>query len=71
MRILRCTVANFRGFGRTEIVPRRHVLLVGEPRSGRSDLLTALGKIFETDGSRVDEFDFHNSDLSEPARKRR
>ena len=64
MRVLRCTVANFRGFERTEIIPRRHCLLVGEPRGGRSDLLAALAKVFEIDGSRVDEFDFHNSNLS-------
>jgi putative ATP-dependent endonuclease of the OLD family len=64
VRVLRCTVANFRGFESTEIVPRGHVLLVGEPRGGRSDLLAALGKVFEVDGSRVDEFDFHNADLS-------
>jgi putative ATP-dependent endonuclease of the OLD family len=64
VRVLRCTVANFRGFERTEIVPRGHVLLVGEPRGGRSDLLAALGKVFEVDASRVEEFDFHNSDLS-------
>jgi putative ATP-dependent endonuclease of OLD family len=64
VRVLRCTVANFRGFELLEVIPRRHVLLVGEPRGGRSDLLAALGKAFETDASRVDEFDFHNSDLS-------
>lgn len=64
MRVLRCRVASFRGFERTEIVTRGHVLLVGEPRAGRSDLLAALGKVFEVDASRVDEFDFHNSDLS-------
>lgn len=64
MRVLRCTIGNFRGFERTEIVPRGHVVLVGEPRAGRSDLLAALGKVFEVDASRVDEFDFHNSDLS-------
>lgn len=32
-------------------------------RSGRTDLLAALGKVFD-EASRVDEFDFHNSDLS-------
>jgi hypothetical protein len=64
VRVLRCTVGNFRGFERTEIVPREHVVLVGEPRAGRSDLLAALGKVFEVDASRMDEFDFHNSDLS-------
>jgi hypothetical protein len=27
-----------------EVIPRHHVLLVGEPRGGRSDLLAALGR---------------------------
>jgi hypothetical protein len=65
VRILRCRAANFRGFDRVEIVPRGHVVLVGEPRAGRTDLLAALDKVFEVDASRLDELDFHNSDLSE------
>lgn len=64
MRVLRCSVANFRGFEHIEIVPRGHVVLVGEPRAGRSDLLAALAKVFEADAARMDEFDFHNSDVS-------
>lgn len=63
MRILRCSVRNFRGFDEIEVVPRGHVLLVGEPRSGRSDLLAALSKVFEVDLTRLDERDFHRSDL--------
>jgi predicted ATP-dependent endonuclease of OLD family len=50
VRVLRCAVANFRGFERTEIVSRRNVLLVGEPRGGRSHLLATLGKVFEIEG---------------------
>jgi putative ATP-dependent endonuclease of the OLD family len=64
MRILRCTVQNFRGFEELELLPRGHVLLVGEPRSGRSDLLSALGKVFEVEQTRLDELDFHGRDLS-------
>lgn len=67
MRVLRCTVANFRGFESAEVVPRGHVVLVGEPRAGRSDLLAALSKVFEIDTSRVDEFDFHDSDITREA----
>jgi predicted ATP-dependent endonuclease of OLD family len=63
VRILRCSVRNFRGFDEIEVVPRGHVLLVGEPRSGRSDLLAALSKVFEVDLTRLDERDFHRSDL--------
>jgi putative ATP-dependent endonuclease of the OLD family len=63
VRILRCSIRNFRGFDEVEVVPRGHVLLVGEPRSGRSDLLAALGKVFEVDLTRLDERDFYRCDL--------
>ncbi len=66
MRVLRCVVEHFRGFDRVEVVPGRHVLLVGEPRAGRSDLLTALGRTLNFDASRVlEEFDFHRGDTSQ------
>ena len=64
VRILRCSIKNFRGFDDVEIVPRGHVLLVGEPRSGRSDLLAALSKVFEVDLTRLDERDFHRGDIT-------
>jgi len=63
MRILHCSIHNFRGFDDVEVVPRGHVLLVGEPRAGRSDLLAALSKVFEVDLTRLDERDFHRGDL--------
>lgn len=58
MRILRCTIENYRGFESTVIVTNGHVLLVGEPRSGRSDLLAGLSKVFEADLNRLEERDF-------------
>ncbi len=64
MRILRCSIRHFRGFDDIEIVPRGHVLLVGAPRAGRSDLLGALSKVFEIDFTRLDERDFYQGDLS-------
>ena len=64
MRIVRCNVKNFRGFDHVDVLPRGHVLLVGEPRSGRSDLLGALCKVFEGDQTRLDELDFHGRDLT-------
>lgn len=64
VRILHCSIQNFRGFDHVEIMPRGHVLLVGEPRSGRSDLLAALSKVFEIDLTRLDERDFHRGDLT-------
>ncbi len=68
MRILRCTVDHFRGFDTIDIVPRGHVLLVGEPRSGRSDLLAALCKVLESEVSRLDEMDFHGADTTRDVR---
>ncbi|WP_067067545.1 ATP-dependent nuclease [Carbonactinospora thermoautotrophica] len=65
MRVLRCVIEHFRGFDQVEVVPRGHVLLVGEPRAGRTDLLTALARVLNFDASRVlEEFDFHGGDTS-------
>ena len=64
VRILRCSMRNYRGFDELEIVPRGHILLVGAPRSGRSDVLNALSKVFELEQTRLDERDFHKGDLS-------
>ncbi|MDA8358569.1 MAG: hypothetical protein M0Z95_20270 [Actinomycetota bacterium] len=64
MNILRCRIENYRGFENADVLPRGHVLLVGEPRSGRSDLLAALGKVFEVDLTRLDERDFFRGDTS-------
>jgi hypothetical protein len=38
------------------VTPRGHVVLVGQPRAGRTDLIAALGKVFEVDPSRLDKF---------------
>jgi putative ATP-dependent endonuclease of the OLD family len=62
LRVLHCSIQNFRGFDTIEVIPRGHVLLVGEPRSGRSDLLAALSKVFEVDLTRLDERDFFRGD---------
>jgi predicted ATP-dependent endonuclease of OLD family len=55
VRILHCSIHNYRGFDKFEVAPRGHVLLVGEPRSGRSDLIAALSKVFEVDLTKLDE----------------
>ncbi|MFE5566632.1 hypothetical protein ACFQ68_16720 [Amycolatopsis japonica] len=41
--------------------PGRHVLLVGEPRAGRSDLVEALRRVLDSDSTRTPpaEFDVH------------
>lgn len=64
MRVEHLTVSGFRGFNEIEIRPTGHVLLVGEPRAGRSDLLAAIELVLEVDGPRaLSEFDFHGQDL--------
>lgn len=47
MRIARIEITRFRGFESFVLVPREHVIVVGEPRAGRSDLIAALRKVLE------------------------
>ena len=47
MRIARLEITCFRGFESFVLVPRRHVVIVGEPRAGRSDLIAALRRVLE------------------------
>jgi len=68
VRILRCRINNYRGFETVDLYPAQHVLLVGEPRSGRTDLVNAISKVFEIDATRLDERDFYRGELSEDVR---
>lgn len=70
MCVARLTIEGFRGFDRFELAPRRHVALVGEPRSGRSDLVAALERVLPPDSMRWQprEWDFHGNDLDRPIR---
>jgi hypothetical protein len=47
MRIARVEITRFRGFESFELVPRQHVVIVGEPRAGRSDIIAALRRVLE------------------------
>ncbi|MCA4997900.1 DUF2813 domain-containing protein [Tsukamurella tyrosinosolvens] len=47
MRIARVEITRFRGFKSFVLVPREHVVIVGEPRAGRSDLIAALRLVLE------------------------
>lgn len=47
MRIARLEITRFRGFESFVLVPREHVVIVGEPRAGRSDLIAALRRVLE------------------------
>lgn len=66
MKVLHISIERFRGFDDVEVVPRGHVLLVGEPRAGRSDLLSALNLVLDPDAVRgVSELDFHNLETND------
>lgn len=47
MRIARVEITRFRGFESFVFVPRRHVVVVSEPRAGRSDLVNALRRVLD------------------------
>lgn len=47
MRIARVEITRFRGFQSFVFIPREHVVVVGEPRAGRSDLIAALRRVLE------------------------
>lgn len=47
MRIARVEITRFRGFESFVLVPREHVVIVGEPRAGRSNLIDALRRVLE------------------------
>jgi hypothetical protein len=67
LRVLRLAVNNVRGFDEIEVIPREHVLLLGEPRAGRTDLLGALNLALAVDAPRnLGEFDFFEGNRSQP-----
>jgi hypothetical protein len=57
------SISRFRGFDSFETVLREHTVLVGEPGSGRSDLVEAIARVLDPDtlrsrrGSELDFFD--------------
>lgn len=47
MRALRVRLQRFRGFVDLELFPAEHAVVVGEPRAGRTDLITALRRVLD------------------------
>src|SRR4051794_35104865 len=67
MRVVQVEYRRFRGFKKLTIRPRGHVILIGEPRAGRSDALEGLARALGGGGGRLadpDELDFHQRDTT-------
>jgi predicted ATP-dependent endonuclease of OLD family len=61
MLIRQLNIRRFRGFEELRLMPAEHVVLVGEPRAGRSDVIEALRRILLSDSTRAplsDDVDF-------------
>lgn len=52
MLITQVRATNFRGWADLDLRPRGHVLVVGEPRAGRSDLTSALARVLDPRSTR-------------------
>lgn len=61
MRVARLEINRFRGFDSFLVIPRDNVLVIGEPRAGRSDLIAALRRVLDprTIRARPSEWDIY------------
>ena len=67
MQIRQLDIRHFRGFRSLSVKPSGHVLLIGEPRAGRSDVVEALTRVLDPDSTRVTlvgNLDFFSRDTS-------
>ena len=69
MHIKELHIQGFRGFSDLLVRPKGHVVVMGEPGAGRSDLIEALARVLDADAIRTritTELDFWNRDTSNP-----
>ena len=69
MQIRKLHIKSFRGFSELVVRLNGHVVIMGEPRAGRSDLIAALGRVLDSSAypiRSITELDFHRSDTSRP-----
>ena len=69
MQVKTLRIQHFRGFKDLTITPNGHVVMMGEPGSGRSDVIEALRRVLDADALRTrttSELDFHMKDTSQP-----
>jgi putative ATP-dependent endonuclease of OLD family len=52
MHVKKLDIQHFRGFSDLVVRPQGHVVVMGEPGAGRSDLIEALGRVLDSDASR-------------------
>lgn len=69
MHVKELYIQRFRGFSSLRVKPQGHVVVMGEPGAGRSDLIEAVARVLDADASRgtnTTELDFWNRNTSEP-----
>ena len=69
MQVKELHIQRFRGFDDLSVKPKGHVVVMGEPGAGRSDLIEALARVLDAYASRnriTTELDFYNRDTSQP-----
>ena len=68
MRILQLNIRNFRGFSEFELKPNDHVLIMGEPGTGKSDIINALVRLLHPYSDRLptSELDYCRRNISDP-----
>ena len=69
MEVKEIHIGHFRGFPQLHIRPQGHVVVMGEPGAGRSDLIEALARVLDPEIRRTNitnELDFLNRDTSKP-----
>ena len=69
MQVKELHIRHFRGFSNLLVRPKGHVVVMGEPSAGRSNLIESLARVLDADASRTrvtTELDFYNRDTSQP-----
>ena len=69
MQVKELHIRRFRGFLDLFVRPKGHVVVMGEPGAGRSNMIEGLARVLDAEESRsriTTELDFHNGDTSQP-----
>jgi len=69
MYIRQLAIRHFRGFTNLVAKPKGHVVLMGEFGAGRSDIISAISRVLDTDVIRsgtTTELDFHQRNTAQP-----